>query len=177
MTDAMIPYSFIPGTKAKASEINADFEALAATIDTNKNELYKAIQDAIDKVNSLLDGLDGNKADKTDLDLKAELDLSNVADNIDFVVESWQSGYNWYKKFRSGLIIQGGKNSGVNYGSKSFTYPTAFTTTQYTIVLSTVDDTTEANYYNLSANSRTTTGCTVYIAGHGGNFSWIAIGM
>ncbi|MDR1327779.1 MAG: hypothetical protein LBJ74_05165, partial [Heliobacteriaceae bacterium] len=70
MTDAMIPYSFIPGTKAKASEINADFAALADVIDTNKSELYEAIAAAVNTINSSLDGLGDSKSDKTDLDLK-----------------------------------------------------------------------------------------------------------
>jgi hypothetical protein len=73
-------------------------------------------------------------------------------------------------------MIQGGKNYGTNYGSRAFTYPAAFTTNTYSILLTTVDDGTEANYFNLAANNRTTTGCTVYIAGHGTNFSWIAMG-
>jgi len=177
MTDAMIPFSFIPGTKAKASEINADFDALANTIDTNKSELYKAIEDEVNKVNDSLNGLGDAKADKTDLDSKAELDLSNVDENIDFIVDSWtDGGYNWYRKFRSGYIIQGGRGSGTNGSSRALTYPTAFTTDQYSILLTTVDDTTDANYFNLAANSRSTTGCAVYLTGHGTNFSWIAMG-
>ena len=36
MANSMIPYSFIPGTKAKAGEVNANFVALADTIEANK---------------------------------------------------------------------------------------------------------------------------------------------
>lgn len=35
MTNSMIPYSFTPGTKAKAQEVNANFVALADKIDEN----------------------------------------------------------------------------------------------------------------------------------------------
>ena len=35
MTNSMIPYSFTPGTKAKAQEVNANFNALADKIDKN----------------------------------------------------------------------------------------------------------------------------------------------
>ncbi len=35
MTNSMIPYSFTPGTKAKAQEVNANFNALADKIDEN----------------------------------------------------------------------------------------------------------------------------------------------
>ena len=37
MTNSMIPYSFIPGTKAKAGEVNANFIALANVIEQNKS--------------------------------------------------------------------------------------------------------------------------------------------
>ena len=36
MTDSMIPYSFVPGTKAKADEVNANFISLANFIEKNK---------------------------------------------------------------------------------------------------------------------------------------------
>jgi len=39
MTDSMIPYSFIPGMKAKAGEVNANFIALADVISQNKNDI------------------------------------------------------------------------------------------------------------------------------------------
>ena len=35
MTSSLIPYSFTPGTKAKAQEVNANFIALAEKIETN----------------------------------------------------------------------------------------------------------------------------------------------
>jgi len=176
MTDAMIPFSFIPGTKAKASEINADFAALANVIDTNKSELYKAIEDEVNAVNDSLNDLGDAKADKTDLDFRAELDLSNVDENIDFIVDSWTDNYNWYKKYRNGYIIQGGKAVNNPNGSANLTYNIAFASDQYTIMLSAIDDTTYANYYNLAANNRTTTGCSVYNAGHGVGYMWVAMG-
>lgn len=37
MTNSMIPYSFVPGTKAKADEVNANFISLANFIEQNKN--------------------------------------------------------------------------------------------------------------------------------------------
>jgi hypothetical protein len=40
---------------------------------------------------------------------KAQTDLGNVAENLDFVVESWSDGTGgWYKKYRSGWVEQGG---------------------------------------------------------------------
>lgn len=47
----------------------------------------------------------------TSLNNKANTDLSNVLENIDYVMESGQSedGSQWYKKWKSGYIEQGGK--------------------------------------------------------------------
>lgn len=40
---------------------------------------------------------------------KAQKDLVNVDSNIDFVIESWSDGAgNWYRKYRSGWLEQGG---------------------------------------------------------------------
>ncbi len=57
MINSMIPYTFVPGTKAKASEVNANFISLANFIDENKNS---AASD-VDKINETL----ATKADKT----------------------------------------------------------------------------------------------------------------
>lgn len=55
------------------------------------------------------------------LQLKAQTDLGNVAENLDFVIESWKAvdGPSWYRKYRSGWVEQGGvigedKTSGYN---------------------------------------------------------------
>jgi hypothetical protein len=55
------------------------------------------------------------------MQMKAQTDFGNVAENLDFVVEYWDSGdgeYGWYRKYRSGWIEQGGKsrsNNGHHY--------------------------------------------------------------
>lgn len=59
MADSMIPYSFIPGTKAKADEVNANFTALANIIEANKTNTAGDIED----LNEIL----ATKADKTEL--------------------------------------------------------------------------------------------------------------
>jgi len=101
MTDAMTPYSFIPGTKARAEEINANFEALIS-----------AIKDVNEVFNEELQKFADTKTDKTEsdagLETKADLNLENTDENLDYVVESWNSGANWYRKYRSGWIEQGG---------------------------------------------------------------------
>lgn len=42
MTNSLIPYSFTPGTKAKAQEVNANFNALADKIDENNSTAVHA---------------------------------------------------------------------------------------------------------------------------------------
>lgn len=39
---------------------------------------------------------------------KADTDLNNVSAGIDFVVESYQNGTDWYKLYKSGWCEQGG---------------------------------------------------------------------
>lgn len=59
MTNSMIPYSFIPGTKAKAGEVNANFVALANLIEQNKT----TARDDYLEIKELMK----NKADKLEL--------------------------------------------------------------------------------------------------------------
>jgi len=56
VTNSMIPYSFVPGTKAKASEVNANFVAISDYIDNTNTQI-------VDNMNSSL----ALKADKTEL--------------------------------------------------------------------------------------------------------------
>ena len=53
-----------------------------------------------------------------DLNIKANTSLSNVDSNIDYVVESYNDGTNWYRKYKSGWLEQGGLiDSSVSDGS------------------------------------------------------------
>ena len=58
---------------------------------------------------------------------KANIDLSNTPSNIDYVIEEQlptaDNGYTWYKKYRSGLIEQGGQFGGDGSGSLTLTLP------------------------------------------------------
>lgn len=56
MSNSLIPYSFIPGTKAKAQEVNANFIALADQITENKN--YTDM-----KISETVSSMDTQKAD------------------------------------------------------------------------------------------------------------------
>ena len=52
MTDSLIPYTFVPGTKARASEVNANFAAVADAINSSNS----AITDLSSEMNTALEG-------------------------------------------------------------------------------------------------------------------------
>ena len=70
----IVPYSFVPGTKAKADEVNADFIYLTNILDdTNEriddcNTEISALQTNLDKKSSTLNESIAKKANSTDLD-------------------------------------------------------------------------------------------------------------
>lgn len=66
MTNSMIPYSFVPGTKAKASEVNANFISLADIIAQNQTTVSGNIQNLQGQLNTL-STISENKADKSEL--------------------------------------------------------------------------------------------------------------
>lgn len=52
-----------------------------------------------------------------DLELKANNNLTNVPVNIDFVVESYNDGVNWYRIYKNGWCEQGGRMNGTDAGT------------------------------------------------------------
>ena len=62
----MIPYSFVPGTKAKAGEVNAIFSALANAITQYQTTSANNIQNLQDLVESISETL-AEKADRSEL--------------------------------------------------------------------------------------------------------------
>lgn len=52
MSNSLIPYSFIPGTKAKAQEVNANFIALADQIAENKNYTDMKISETVSSIDT-----------------------------------------------------------------------------------------------------------------------------
>ena len=63
MSDILIPYSFVPGTKAMASEVNANFIALANGVEDCKKNVANSIDELNEKVETRLDEAIGNKLD------------------------------------------------------------------------------------------------------------------
>lgn len=58
-----------------------------------------------------------------DLNIKANTSLSNVASNIDYVVESYNEGSNWYRVYKSGWVEQGGRTTAISSATVTLLKP------------------------------------------------------
>lgn len=108
MANSMIPYSFIPGTKAKAGEVNANFIALADTIEANR----QTAADDIEAVNEVLE----TKADKTELInehtvTESNTDLNNYKTKGTYVFTAAYKPKNIPKGDAGMLIVTGDEKS------------------------------------------------------------------
>lgn len=74
--------------------------------------------------------IDINKINE-DMNLKANTSLSNITANIDFVVESYDDGTNWYRVYKSGWIEQGGILRNRTEEVKKFNLLKPFANTNY----------------------------------------------
>ena len=108
MTDSMIPYSFIPGTKAKANEVNANFISLANFIEQNKNSTASDIE----TINNILK----EKADKTELInehtvTQSNTDLNNYKTKGTYIFSTLYKPLNIPKGESGMLLVTGDENS------------------------------------------------------------------
>lgn len=78
MANSLIPYSFVPGTKAMASEVNANFIALAQAVEDGKTFTTESIEDFRSEMEESLDESLGGKL---------ETDLSNCKNITNCVLE------------------------------------------------------------------------------------------
>lgn len=110
----------------------------------------------------------------TALGEKANTDLSNISSNIDYVIESGSNGSQWYRKYKSGWLEQGGFCArGI-----SIVYQKPFVDSNYalTVGLYSRNSQNGSIYKNISFNSKTSTGFTGTDS-VGGDLDWIAIGQ
>lgn len=108
MANSMIPYSFIPGTKAKAGEVNANFIALADAIEANKTSASGDIED----VKEILE----TKADKTELInehtvTESDTDLNDYKTKGTYIFTSIYTPTNIPKGTEGMLIVTGDEQS------------------------------------------------------------------
>ena len=90
---------------------------------------------------------------------KANTDLSNVSSNIDYVVESYRNGTEWYRIYKSGWVEQGGATSSRDV---TVTFPRPFKDTSYTIVGNSLYDSVLGDY-ELGFINKTNTSIRIYL--------------
>lgn len=108
-----------------------------------------------------LDGV--TSAIQTQLNGKANTALSNIASNIDYVVERGGTNTKWYRKYKSGWLEQGGQVAaprepgiGPNSGNYTVTLLKPFASADYSIVTGIQLDNNSENA-SINCNSLTTT--------------------
>ncbi|MCM1010663.1 MAG: H-type lectin domain-containing protein [Fusobacterium sp.] len=77
MANSLIPYSFVPGTKAMASEVNANFLALANSVEEGKQYTNSAIENFNKDFEARLDEYDGIVGEKLQPNMSNSLNISN----------------------------------------------------------------------------------------------------
>lgn len=166
MTNPIIPYSFVPGTKAKAQEINANFVSVADRIQSDKdfvNQKVLDIETAIDlnntntstqlaEINELLETKANTDASNAAVASKTEKGVTqfgtSTADVAEtrpaVVIKTYLSGSTWYRLWSDNWVEQGGVAGASNTVDTdiTITFPKKFSSTNY--------------YFNYSALTATT---------------------
>lgn len=123
--------------------------------------------------------------DAPGLHQKANIDLSNIPTNIDYVVESQlptaQNNYTWYRKYKSGWIEQGGYATTSGNTGAQITLPVTMSDAHYLINGTCDNNTTGGVFHFMIYENQTTTGFTATPAHDGewrtGAFYWEVRGM
>lgn len=132
MTNQMIPYSFIPGTKAKASEVNANFISVANAIEKNNSD----VSHDIDEINGKVKEITDTKADKTELITEHDVeepatDLNDYKTKGTYIFTSETAPSNSPSEGAEGILFVTGTDTAVkqiwfSYGENSEIYTRSF---------------------------------------------------
>lgn len=114
MTNQMIPFSFVPGTKAKAGEVNANFIAIANEIEKNNSDISQDITD----INGKIKEINTKKADKIDLELEHEVqepatDLNDYKTKGTYIFSELTAPTNSPKEGAEGILVVTGTETTV----------------------------------------------------------------
>ena len=106
---------------------------------------------------------------------KADTDLSNVDDNIDYVVKSYNDGTNWYRVYKSGWCEQGGGFGAAfsSWGSRTVNFLKPFKDKSY-YVNAIAGHTAQTDSPCINSKTTTSFSCTMYNST--GNSCWEAKG-
>ena len=116
---------------------------------------------------------------------KADRNLMNTTDNVDFVIESQLptelNGYTWYKKYKSGWVEQGGSPIGNSSTVYTGTLPVEMADTNYSLVVQFNVTSSGTGGYSAGWATKTTTGFTTRGYGAGNSTvntpNWYVAGM
>ena len=146
-------------TKGKATNYPMYINAYRVTSDTSAPMLYKAFYSNSVQFSGWHTLLD------------TTVDFSNT----DFVVETYRSGTSWYRKYKSGWLEQGGRDS-MPTGTKIITFPEPFADTDYTILGGSTGNTNTLNL-EIPSTKKTTSVEMDYSNSATGDFYWYACGQ
>lgn len=147
---------------------------IEGTLSTNPMTIYYYMVVSTEGQTASVD-VDINKVYE-DLELKANSNLSNIASNIDYVVETYRSGASWYRKYKSGWVEQGGTVSSNPNTDTTLTFLKKFIDTNYTFTACHAKSTGYTNGANVNYFNKKNVSITVYQC-DGNGFSWNACGQ
>ena len=103
-------------------------------------------------------GETNKNADLTNTGKMADLMQRHIdGDLACYVVDSWKSGYNFYRKYNDGFCIQGGRATSGNGGFTTVTLPCPLIHTDYTISIAIHNTGADNNNFSLKINNPTKT--------------------
>lgn len=141
---------------------------IAGTPDLSEYAKTSEVTNSINNINNTLSG-------------KANTNLSNVSSNIDYVVESYVNGANWYRIYKSGWCEQGGRVSASSVTSATINFLKPFRDTNISILCTdstgtTSDSDTEGVDYCILVSDVTTSSFRVSVVKTRQNSCWEAKG-
>ena len=117
---------------------------------------------------------------------KANVALDNIPSNIDYVVESYENGVNWYRKYKSGWCEQGSIYTNSNTGFQTINLLVSMKDTDYRMNTTCISGYTSAsssshNYVMgkagvVNPSNKTTSYFQVYFETRGNQISWRVYG-
>lgn len=112
---------------------------------------------------------------------KADTALANVASNIDYVVESYREGTNWYRIYKSGWMEQGGRWTSCPNQIVTLNLLKPYANTNWQFYRSgdtnNTNGTADAYFTGTWNNTKTTSSVNFYAASYANYFDWFACGQ
>ena len=161
--------TFSSGTWSGGASYPADFDASASnTIYGSSHTVTPAHTTLYPWVYAFSSAVSASEAQAAEftgaLIGKAAADLSNVPSNIDYVTDSYfDEDGNWYRKYKSGWIEQGGATSSVGYDTDfTITLNKAMASPYYTVLFSMLNA-SNADSVRVYTKNKTTTSVNVWL--------------